>query len=54
MIGNFLGYFEKPHSHVKTALGYILCNFWKKLPYFLLQHLVTLYEVKKISLVVYV
>ena len=24
MIGNFLGYFEKPHSHVKTALA----TFW--------------------------
>ena len=21
MIGNFLGYFEKPHSYAKTALG---------------------------------
>ena len=25
MIVNFLGYFEKPHSYVKTALG----NVWK-------------------------
>ena len=43
MIGNFLGYLEKPYSYVKTALaGYFLHIFWKKLGYFLLQHLVTL------------
>ena len=24
MIGNFFGYFEKPHSHVKTAMA----TFW--------------------------
>ena len=31
MIGNFLGYFEKPHSYVKNYIGYFLGNFWKKL-----------------------
>ena len=45
MIGNFLGYFEKPHSYVKTALA----TFGKKLGYFLLQHLVTLIASSKQS-----
>ena len=41
MIGNYLGYFEKPPSYVKSALlliGQLLENFG----YFLLQYLVTL------------
>ena len=42
MIRTILGYFEKPHSHVKTVLATFLGNFWKKLASFLLQHLVTL------------
>ena len=29
MIGNFLGYFEKPHSYVKTALATFLATFGK-------------------------
>ena len=40
MIGNFSGYFEKPHSYVKLhwlLLGQLL---EKKLGYFLLQNLV--------------
>ena len=41
IIGNFLGYFEKPHSYVKTALA-SLGQLFEKLGYFLLQHLVTL------------
>ena len=32
MIGNFLGYFEKPHSYVSIAASY----FWGKLGSFLL------------------
>ena len=42
MIGTVLGHFEKPHYYVNTALPTSLGNFWKKLGYFLLQHLVTL------------
>ena len=30
MIGNFLGYFEKPHSYVKKCIGYFWGNFSKK------------------------
>ena len=41
MIGNFLGYFEKPHSYVKTALA-TFGQLLEKLGYFLLQHLVAL------------
>ena len=44
MIGNFLGYFEKPHSYVKTALATFGQLLEKKLGYFFLQHLVTLEE----------
>jgi len=44
MIGNFLGYFEKPHSYVKTALATFGQLLEKKLDYFFLQHLVTLEE----------
>ena len=29
MIGNFLGYFEKPHSYVKTALATFWATFGK-------------------------
>ena len=29
MIGNFLGYFEKPHSYAKTALGTFWATFGK-------------------------
>ena len=29
MIGNFLGYFEKPHSYVKTALATFCATFGK-------------------------
>ena len=29
MIGNFLGYFEKPHSFVKTALATLRATFGK-------------------------
>ena len=29
MIGNFLGYFEKPHSYVKTALATFLATLGK-------------------------
>ena len=39
---NFLGYFEKTHSYVKTALATFWATFGNKLSYFLLQHLVTL------------
>ena len=42
MMANFLGNFEKPHSYEKNCIGYFLGNFWNKLGYFLLQHLVTL------------
>ena len=38
MIGNFLGYFEKPHFYLSTAAS----TFWATFGYFLLQHLVTL------------
>ena len=31
MIRTVLGYFEKPHSHVKTALATFLGNLWKKI-----------------------
>ena len=41
-MANFLGNFEKPHSYEKNCIGYFLGNFWNKLGYFLLQHLVTL------------
>ena len=44
MIGNLLGYFEKLHSHVTTALATFWETFgknWANLT-FLLQHLVTL------------
>ena len=41
MIGNFLGYFEKPHSYGKTDLATVWVTFGK-MGYFLLQHLVTL------------
>ena len=37
IIGKFLGYFEKPL--MKKCIGYFLHIFWKKLGYFLLQHL---------------
>ena len=30
MIGNFLGYFEKPHSYVKTALATFWATFGEK------------------------
>ena len=42
MIGNFLDYFENPHSYVITALVTFGATFGKKLGHFLLQHLVTL------------
>ena len=29
MIGNFLGYFEKPHSYVKNALAIFWATFGK-------------------------
>ena len=41
MIGHLLGYLEKPHSYVKTAL-LLFGQLLEKLGYFLLQHLVTL------------
>ena len=41
-IGNVLGYFEKPHCYVKTAVCYFFDNFWEYFGYVLLQHLVTL------------
>ena len=47
MIGNFSGYFEKPDSYVKTALATFWGNFWKKLDYFFLRHLVTLIPMTK-------
>ena len=42
MIGNFLGYFEKKSLVCKNCIGYFWGNYWKKLGYILLQHLVTL------------
>ena len=46
MIGKFLGYFLKPHSYAKTVLAIFWGNYWKKMGYFLLQHLVTLYPIE--------
>ena len=34
MIGNFFGYFEKPHSYLKTALATFWATFGKKMGYF--------------------
>ena len=48
MIGNFLGYFKKLHYYVKTALAAFRAIFGKKLGYFLLQHLVTLFLIQVI------
>ena len=42
IISNFLGYFEKPHSYVKTALATSWVT-WKNLGYFLIMHMVTLF-----------
>ena len=44
LIANFLGYFEKPHSYLKTTFAIFLGYFWKNTGYFILQHLVTLMQ----------
>ena len=42
MFVDFLCYFEKHNSLLKTAVAAFWDNFWKNLGYFLFQHLVTL------------
>ena len=42
MFVDFLCYFEKHNSLLKTAVATFWDNFWKNLGYFLFQHLVTL------------
>ena len=45
-MANFWGYFEKPHSYVKTAVATYAVTFGNIWP-FLLQYLVTLYAINQ-------